>query len=1075
MALNLKKIFTIASTVVIILFFIFVYFGYLNVKKTFITKISDKATSSIGQKVTIGDLSFNLATGINFYNVCIENPADFESGHLVQIEKLYLNMKFSELLKGKIYFKNIIIYSPEFTLLKDREGRLNISEKLILLLTEKSEAKHQVDELTITSGIVDFDKDERYRFDDLNLHLKDLSSSPNTKTLVQGHTVYAGKNRMKMDGWVYLNDEPKKFALSLSSENFALSAFKKLLDRYKINTDKTKLNIHITAGGDSEKGVSLKSTMQIKDAGSSFFNKEVQNILFTTDAFLKIKESSLVILVINDMSLASGDVLAIHSKGIITDIVKNPSYSAELSINRMDISAFNLMKDLKVSGIVTSNNIHARGTFKKAMPEISGTLQVKDAAMKSPDVDVEKINANFELSSDREMTVKAEATAKILKAGGYILDKPADISFSVNAKGKPERIDVTSSFNLSPFEMQVKGNKAACSDSISFNIDGSIKDTAFSGRNFFKIKGIKYGDYNIPWLNGNFKIDYTKNTVAVKDLRLKTEGFASSAGQIKIKIFEGKARYSMDSKDVNISYPEKQIELNNFDLYADVHTGREKISGTIDFSIGKGKVQGITSGSISGTGNFDEKDFSVDIPRAEISGGKIKLALKGRTSEGPFPLIGNASAENIDMGDISRAISKFSEIPYRIAGNIKSATFEGTVISMDSLKGNAFVTARKLSVVNEETKRNILKEGFLDSEMTFKGNVLEFKADTGTGNVSTGISGMVERFMKKDRSIKIKAHLPEVKAADIRNSFWDIFPDGLLYTGLEGSLSSDVFIDYENNKLKINGKLMLKDFTLKGENNEYSIGPVNGVVPIIYNEADDQQKPYQTTPFERSEFENLHKYYSQKTVGGNLTKVTIGALSYGFKFLEDITLWMSQDGNILNIEHFNGNISGGRFYGSALVDSAHGVNYRAGIILKGLSLTQLCENIGPIKGYISGKVDGIIQVKGSGMDIAQLIGKADFWTYSAENEKTKISRGFLQKIGGPSLKTYLGDRNFDKGIMSVYLQAGFIIFRELEISNRNIFGITDLSVKVAPFNNRIAIDHLMWTITEAAQRAQEKQ
>lgn len=1073
MALHLKRIFTIASAIVIILIFFLVFIGYLDVKKTLVTRISDKVTSLIGQKVDIGDLSFSPSAGINLYNMSIKNPKDFDSGHFLHIKRIYLNMKLSELLRGKIYFKNIVVYSPEFILLTDKNGRLNISQKLMQFLSEKSEAQYQVDEFTIDSGIFHINEDEEYKMNNINLNLKDLSSYPSTKTLIQGYTSYAGKNKIKFDGWVYLNDELKKFILSVSSEDFDLSAFKKYFDRFKIDTERTKLDIHIITDGDSENGFNLKSKIQIKDAGSSFFKKDVQNILLTIDAFLKIKESSLVI---NNMSLASGDVLAIHSKGIITDVVKNPSYSAELSINRMDISAFNLMKNAKIRGLLTSNSMHMKGTFKKVIPEISGTLQLNDAAVTSNDMRIERINANVTLSSeDRELSVKTEATARILKAGGYILDKPSDISLSVNTKGKFEKIDVISSVTLTPFEMVVKGNKTAYSDSINVHIEGSIKDTAFLGRSFFELRGIKYDDYKIPRLNGSFGVDFTKNTIAIKDLSLKTEGFTSSAGQIKIKMPEGKARYSIDSKDVNISYPEKQIELNNFDLYADVHTGREKISGNIDFSIRKGKVQGITSGLISGTGNFDEKDFSVDIPRAEISGGKIKLVLKGRTSEDPFPLTMKALAENIDTSDISKALSKLSGIPYSIAGNIKSDAFDGTLYSVDSLKGNAFVTARNLSVFNEGTKRNILKEGFLDSEMTFKGNALEFKADAGTGDVSTGISGIIERFMKKDRSIKIKAHLPEVKAADIRDSFWDIFPDSFLYTGLDGSLSSDVFIDYGNNKLKINGELMLKDFTLKGENNEYSVGPINGVVPILYSEGKDKQKPPQIPLFEHSEFDNLYNYYSQKELEGGLNKLTIGSLSYGFRFLEDITIWMRQNSNVLNIEYFSGNISGGRFYGSALVDISHGFNYRAGILLKGLSLTRLCENIEPLKGYISGKVEGIAYLKGSGFDSSQLIGKADFWTYSTDNEKTKISREFLQKIGGPSLKAYIGDRRFDKGIMSLYLQDGFVIFKELEISNQNVFGITDLSVKVVPFNNRIAIDHLMWTITEATQRAEGKQ
>ncbi len=73
------------------------------------------------------------------------------------------------------------------------------------------------------------------------------------------------------------------------------------------------------------------------------------------------------------------------------------------------------------------------------------------------------------------------------------------------------------------------------------------------------------------------------------------------------------------------------------------------------------------------------------------------------------------------------------------------------------------------------------------------------------------------------------------------------------------------------------------------------------------------------------------------------------------------------------------------------------------------------------------------------------------------------------------MKSYIGERAFDKGTVSLYLQNGFLIFKELEISHKNLLGIKDLSVTVAPFNNRIALDNLMSTITEAAERAAKKE
>jgi hypothetical protein len=144
-------------------------------------------------------------------------------------------------------------------------------------------------------------------------------------------------------------------------------------------------------------------------------------------------------------------------------------------------------------------------------------------------------------------------------------------------------------------------------------------------------------------------------------------------------------------------------------------------------------------------------------------------------------------------------------------------------------------------------------------------------------------------------------------------------------------------------------------------------------------------------------------------------------------------------------------------------------------LIKGLSLRSLCDSIPPIKGYIYGRVDGIAGFKGFGVGLASLMGMADFWTYRSPGEKTLVSKALLQQIGGTALKAYLGDRPFNKGIMGLYLKNGYLIFKELEISNRNLWGVTNLSLKVAPLNNRISIEHLLWTITETAARAQQKQ
>ena len=390
------------------------------------------------------------------------------------------------------------------------------------------------------------------------------------------------------------------------------------------------------------------------------------------------------------------------------------------------------------------------------------------------------------------------------------------------------------------------------------------------------------------------------------------------------------------------------------------------------------------------------------------------------------------------------------------------------------MNGHASVEARKVSVLNPTTSRNLAKDAFLNADIEFMEKDLTFKAEAATGNLSTRLSGIIKGFVGKERRLQVKGTLAEVRIPDIRNTFWDIFPDNLLYVGLQGSISSNVSVNYDKTGLDINGDLLLKDFILEGENGEYSVGPINGTIPIKYGK-DQSEKEVMTLPsFEKSQFDHLSHYYAQETVREDLYRLTVGSLRYGFPLLENITLLIKQKGSIWNIERFSANIFGGKLNGSAIIDLSDGFHYRVGLLVKGVSLGALCDGIDPIKGFISGKVDGIASLKASGIGISQLIGMADFWTYSTEGEKTMISKEFLQKVGGPSLKASLRNRNFNKGILGLYLKDGHLIFKDLEISNRNFLGITDLSVKVAPLSNRIALDHLLGTIAEAAERAKNK-
>ena len=1056
--------------ILLILSLLVAYLHYLDLRKVFLQKVSEKTTLLIGQGVHIENLSISSFLSANLYGIAIKNPEGFAPGDLLRVRRVQLDVRLGRLLKREISIKRVVLYSPELSLVTNGKGKWNISDVLLRQLSTRSATRFEVDELRIDSGAFELNRDPRFRSDHINLLFENISSGPGTRTGIKGMIGYAG-NRVDIDGWTSFNEVPVKVNLSISSRDFALSQLGRLLERYKIDTTKMRLSFNVQTEGDTERGFHMISSLFLKGFRSSSFAKDPKDIQLRTDGMFSLRHYSLAL---NHGSLLMNGTSAATFKGKIIGLNKKPSYIGDIKLNQHDLSGFHFIKDMKVSGMLSSENIRVAGNFGSKTPEVSGDLRLREGGIESSDAIVQKIDADIIFSSAKEMTIKGAASATIMRLREYALTKPVDVKISTTLQVLPERIDGLSSLHLSPLEVQVKDNMTASVEKSDVTVDGTFKDNTFAGKAAFNIKGLRLAGHTISRLKANSGLDYRKTGFLLTNLAIETEDATSSAAILSLTAPREKNGYKIDVKDMNVAYRNGDALLEQCDLYLTLQPGERPISGDLHFSARNIQFKGIGSQNLSGAGRFDEKNFFLDIQNAEMFGGRLKLTAEGNVSENLFPIKTNVVAEDIDLTVLSKLLSKSIKIPYNVAGNMKKATFQGILNSQTNVVGSAFLEAGRVSFSDSNTGRNIIKDGSLEAELEFKGKDLSFRTDAIAGSIPPRFSGTVKDFLEKERSLQIKGILPEVSLTEIRNSFWDIFPDSLLYAGLDGFVSSDFSIDYGKDGLSVNGNVQVRDCFLKGEYGEYLIGPINGQVPIAYGRGRNGGKAVSLPSFEKSQFDSLTKYYAKEEGEKDFKKITIGSLDYGFPLLKDITLLVKQRGSVLNIERFGANIFGGRFEGSGLLDLSKGLDYRAGFIIQGLSMATLCERIEPIRGFISGKVDGIGTFKGSGVGISHLIGVADFWTYSSGNEKTMISKEFLQKIGGPSLKTYLGNRRFNKGIMSLYLQKGDLIFKELEISNRNFFGVTDLSVKVVPFNNRIALDKFLWSVTEAAQRPKEK-
>lgn len=385
--------------------------------------------------------------------------------------------------------------------------------------------------------------------------------------------------------------------------------------------------------------------------------------------------------------------------------------------------------------------------------------------------------------------------------------------------------------------------------------------------------------------------------------------------------------------------------------------------------------------------------------------------------------------------------------------------------SIRIIDGEAFINIKGIFV--KDKKRILFDNANFNGNVFLKSDKFDFKIFGNLKKIGFDIFGKLDIFGNKKFRLNLEIALPYIKASDFRESLWNIFPDSLLYANLQGLISAKSYILYSPDIFSIKGVVSLKDFVIEGENKEYFIGLLNGSFPVVYSRV-DSTKCGDLSKFRKNDF----KYSSD--MDERSYALDIDKIDYGFRIFEKINIVSNFDDNRIKISNLNSNVYNGLVKGSGYLEISNGLNYKIDFSLDGLSLSKLCDEITPIKGYISGKVRGYGMIKGEGLGLSKIKGIANFNAYKTESEKMKISKEFLRKVGGPSIGTYLRDRVFDTGIMNLYIQDGFIIFKDFEISNRNFFGMKDLSIKVAPLSNRISIEHLMWSISEAAKRVKKQ-
>ncbi len=484
--------------------------------------------------------------------------------------------------------------------------------------------------------------------------------------------------------------------------------------------------------------------------------------------------------------------------------------------------------------------------------------------------------------------------------------------------------------------------------------------------------------------------------------------------------------------------------------------------------------------------NLRWREKNIGAPRADIvlsrSGGKTVLAgtVLGGTLGGTFTFKPNAVAAGINF-DISLKETDLTAMAQLISKNGAVAVSGGklTISTSGRYSGKDGVTCQvqgkgteiALSVAGG---KKLLANGGLkfDTSLT-QGNVRLEDALFRIGEGATvQLKGTLDKVFSPERNGRISYSLDRTPLGRIVDPLANGLPRFLQEAAVSGDIAVGGVIELGNGRTRLQGHVELDNAGIKAESGKLQVENVSGEIPfslgfpVRLNPA-----PEHSAVLKRESYDRQLALFAKAATNGSLLK--IGKISFGQLEFKDTALRIKAADGIIEALSLKSSLMTGKILGQGYVAFSDKLSYGSDLLLSDLSLQQLCSLFPSIKGYVTGRMDGIAMIEGRGLGIEGLNGYTYLWTRPGDGEKMLVSREFLQKLAGKNLKGFFfrNDRPFDKGEAMASIESGYLTFDILDISNTNFFGVRDLKVTVTETQNRIALKHLLDSISQAVSRS----
>jgi hypothetical protein len=995
-------------------------------------QISRILSDTLGQPVVIQSAAISDGA-LQLKGLSLANPEGFPPTKLLSIDSITIAPLWLKLLSNNRTFERIAVEGITADLRRNSAGIWNFDALQRRLSSSKpSPAGVFIRHLTIRQGTVQIND---RRIAGLALNISNLATRGSEKAGFNLEFDDPGRNHYVLSGRGRLGGDPE-IEMRLTSAAISL---KSLSEAARINNRylPEQGNADLLLSAELRKGL-------VRGRGKIGFSAAALPAAGRGDAFsgtISLSAGYDVhkdLLSIEDFSVHLNRLLAVRASGSVQELKQARRFELDVKTDEVDIGTVAvLIPELKHSktapgGRLEKGFLHLSGNAADGITGASGTLGLSHGVLRQGGrLFFNDLNVTAALSGTGDvLTVTGKAT-QARPAKGAILET-LDLPFRVTLNRQLTSIKARSR------ALSARARGVSFTGSLSYADGTALLENA----------AVTAGDLSVRLgrLSARMPLQQTSTATVRYPLQADFSGCDLQRGDALLKRLSGSVRgaYAYDQS-------------------------RKWLEGTADLKLEKAAWQGKESGAATVRARFSESGGRADFA-ATLLGGSVT----GEALFNPFALqekVGfTINAHGITLTEIMKLAGQRGGL--RLTGGTLDAGCSGSYSRSAGLDCHLEASGRTIAVSGERGKTVLTAGGIrLDSDLSGRKLIINKALLTAGKDIAVTASGVLENAFLPGRQGRIDFSVPTTALAGAVDTFLTILPRWIQEAAFEGSLAAEGAVNLTEGTVLVAGAVTLADVTIDAPSEKIKLSGTNGVLPLSLDLAGKTAvKPPLSPRFNRQNYDTLVKQLPHAAEKGDT--ITINSASFGGLRMESVKIRLKAAGGVTEIMSLDSSLFEGALLGKGFVTMHNGIIYRGDLLFNDLSLVQICKAFPAITGYISGRVDGIVSFQGKGRRLSDISGFTEFWARGTSTEKMLVSREFLQRLSGKKLSGFFfsTDRAYNHAAIKAALENGYLTFDSLDISHTNFLGIRDLSVSIAPSQNRIAMDHLLNSIREATVR-----